>query len=100
MLIEFEFSGGYTNLTKKYVVNTENLPDDLADEIDRFITETEIFNINQKDIAENSMVRDAICYKLKLQDAKRSLVLNFDDVSMPIQIRAFVQRLKEFAFHT
>jgi hypothetical protein len=99
MQIDFASSGGFANLELAYQVDTNNLPDEQAQELVRLVESSGVFDINQDDANPNVTVgrADVISYRLSLADRARRTTLWLNDVTAPASVRPLLAELRKRA---
>lgn len=99
MQIDFASSGGFANLELAYQVDTNNLPDEQAQELVRLVESSGVFDINQDDANPNVTVgrADVISYRLSLADGARRTTLWLNDVTAPASVRPLLAELRKRA---
>jgi len=84
MRINFECSGGFANLWLTYRADTNELPQELTEELMRLVEGSGVFNLQPSEGASKSAGRpDAFFYKLSLSEGSRKKTLSFNDVAAP-----------------
>ena len=68
MKIEIERSGGFAGIIKKITIDTENLPKDVAKDIEIHITKTKL--TNRLSNASKRRVADCYYYKISTRQGK------------------------------
>ena len=99
MQIDFASSGGFANLELGYRADTRELPEDQAQELERLIESSGVFELNQDDLNTNAAIgrADLISYRLTLSDGSRQTTLWMNDVSAPASVRPLLASLRKLA---
>ena len=99
MRIDFECSGGYANLRLTYHVDTDELPQELAEELLRLVKSSGIFDLQQQsEVAPTSTgPPDVFFYKLSLYKGNRRKSLSFNDVTAPASLHPLLALLRKLA---
>ena len=98
MRIDFESSGGYAGITLRYHADTEELRQEVANEIRRLVEESHFFDLSQEERKETSRTPDAVAYSLSLREAGRQKILTFTDVTAPHDLKPLLALLRKLAF--
>ena len=99
MRIDYECSGGYANIRLEYHTNTDELPQELANELLSLVETSKVFDLQQNEVAPGSEgPPDVFFYRLSLYEGtlKKSLYLN--DVTAPATLQPLLARLQELAW--
>lgn len=98
MQIDFESSGGYANLRLTYRGNTDELPQELAEELLRLVENSSVFQLQQSEVAPKSAgPPDVFFYRLSLHEGSRQISLSFNDFTAPVSLRPLLARLRQLA---
>jgi hypothetical protein len=98
MRIDFESSGGFANLQLTYRANTDELPQELAEELLKLIESSGFFDLQPGEVASTSPgPPDASSYRLSLSEGRRRNSLSFNDFTAPAQLRPLLERLQKLA---
>ncbi len=98
MRIDVEFSGGYANVRFTYHASTDELPNDVADELLRLVESGKVFEIQQSDVTPNSAgPPDVFFYRLSLREGGRRISLSFNDVTAPVTLHTLLALLRKLA---
>ena len=96
--IDFECSGGYTNIRLVYHVNTDELPQEVANEILGLVESSKIFDLQQSEVSSTSEgPPDVFSYQLSLYEQNRMKSLSFNDVTAPETLKPLLAFLQELA---
>ena len=99
MHIEFETSGGYSNINLAYRGDTDKLPPEVASELLKLIESSRVFELQQSEVAStNSGPPDVFFYKLTLHEGSKKKSLSFNDVTVPDQLKPLLAFLQELAW--
>lgn len=98
MQIDFESSGGYANLRLTYRADTNELPQELAEELLSLVENSSVFQLQQSEVAPKSAgPPDVFLYQLSLHEGSRQISLSFNDVTAPASLRPLLARLRQLA---
>jgi len=98
MRIDFECSGGFANLWLTYRADTDELPQELTEELMRLVQGSGVFNLQPSEGAPTSSGRpDAFFYKLSLSEGSRKKTLSFNDVTAPATLHPLLAFLRKLA---
>lgn len=98
MRIHFERSGGFAAAAMKRscTVDTENLPDDEACELNALVASSGVTQLAAPPAAP-SAARDVFHYRLTIEDSGRQHSVAVSDTNMPESLRPLVNWLKRRA---
>lgn len=100
MQIDFATSGGFANRELTYRAETSTLPEDQAQELERLVESSGVFDLQQNDIPPQAAAgpADIFSYRLSLSDqGGRQTTLWFDDISAPAAVRPLLTHLRKLA---
>lgn len=98
MQIDFECSGGYANLQLIYRAETDDLPQELAEEILGLVENSGVFDLQQSAVApKSSGPPDVFFYRLSLHASNRQTSLSFNDVTAPAALHPLLGHLRQLA---
>jgi hypothetical protein len=99
MQIDFSSSGGFANLQLSYRADTNNLPEEQAQELVRLVESSGVFDLEMEDVNPNVAVgrTDVISYRLTVSDSVRQTTLWFNDISAPASVRPLLAYLRKLA---
>ena len=99
MQIDFSSSGGFANLELTYQADTNTLPQAQAQELERLVESSGVFDLRQEDINSNTAVgrADVISYRLSLSEGTKQTTLWMNDVTAPASVRPLLGRLRKLA---
>ena len=98
MRIEFHSSGGYMNLSLNYVIDSEVLPHDLADELQKLVDQANFFNIQQTTLGSHTGgPPDVLSYRLSISSPIHNRTIECNDVTAPKALLPLLGRLQELA---
>lgn len=99
MRIDFECSGGYANIRLSYHVDTDELPQEVANEILGLVESVGIFDLQQNEVAPSSEgPPDVFFYRLSLYKENMRKSLYFNDVTAPAALQPLLALLRELAW--
>ncbi len=100
MHIDFTCSGGFANLRLTYHGDSNELPQDVAEEFSRLVESSGFFDTKQTDLASNSTrYPDVFNYRVSLSDSQRHNSLSCNDVTAPVSLRPLLSFLQKLALH-
>lgn len=91
MKIEIERSGGFAGLIKTITVDTKNLPECMANNIEKHFSEIRLFNR-----ASNTMknrIADCYFYKISTKVGNRKQEIKFDEFNADKELKKVVNYL-------
>ena len=99
MQIDFATSGGFANLELAYRGDTNELPEEQANELERLVESSRAFDLEQDDVNPSVTVgrADLISYRLSLSEGNRQKTLWFNDVTAPASVRPLLAFLRKLA---
>ncbi len=98
MRIDFEFSGGFANLRLTYHVDTNDLPQELAQEILKLVKSSRFFDIQPSEVAPTSTgPPDVFLYRLSLSEGSKKQSLSCNDVTAPATLHPLLSLLRKLA---
>jgi emfourin len=97
MRIAFECSGGYANLRLSWVADTEQLPPDVAGDLEREIDDSRIWDIEQPHGDPDAGPPDVFSYLLTVDDGARQRTMAVTDVTAPPSIQPLLSKLRKLA---
>lgn len=97
--IDFSFSGGYANLKGSFKGKIENLPDEIASEINNMLEESKIFysDFELKQQKNSSCPPDVFSYTLVLNKDGEKKELSFNDITIPKALHPLIDHLRKLA---
>jgi hypothetical protein len=100
MRINFECSGGFANLLLTYCANTDELSEELSQELLSLIDNSGVFNLIPSQVAPTSHGSpDVFFYQLTVNNGNRSISLSCNDITAPPALRPLLTRLQELSFN-
>jgi hypothetical protein len=98
MRIDFECSGGFANLRLSYHADTDELPQELAEEILRLVESSGFFDIQPSEVDPTSAgPPDVFSYRVSLSEGKRKKSLSFNDVTASAKLHPLLALLRKLA---
>jgi hypothetical protein len=99
MQIDFASSGGFANIQLTYRADTNELLEEQAQELERLIESSGVFDLEQDDVNSSAAVgrADVISYRLTLSDGPRQTTLWMNDVTAPASVRPLLGLLRKLA---
>ena len=98
MHIDFECSGGYANLHLAYRGDTEELPQELAEELERLVEASAFFELQESAAAPKAPgPPDVFTYRLSLREGSRQKSLSLTDVTAPASLHPLLALLRKLA---
>lgn len=99
MQIDFASSGSPKNEELNYQVDTDNLPEEQAKELERLIESSGAFDLEQGQLLHEAAAGagDVTAYRLTLSDNARQATLWFNDVTAPTSLRPLLKELRRLA---
>jgi hypothetical protein len=99
MQIDFASSGGFANIQLTYRADTNELLEEQAQELERLIESSGVFDLEQDDVNSNTAVgrADVISYRLTLSDGSQQTTLWMNDVTAPASVRPLLGLLRKLA---
>lgn len=98
MRIDFECSGGFANLRLTYHANTDELPQELAEEILRLVEISRFFDIQPSGVTSTSAgPPDVFSYQISLSEGNRKQSLSCNDVTAPATLHPLLALLRQIA---
>ena len=99
MQIDFGSSGGVANVELAYRADTETMPKEQAQELERLVENSGVFDLQKNDMEFNATIgrADVISYRLSLADGTRQTTLWLNDVTAPASVRPLLAFLQELA---
>ena len=99
MQIDFASSGGFANLQLAFRGNTETMPEDQTQELERLVESSGVFDLDQDDLNTNGAIgrADVITYRLTLEDGPRQTNLWMNDVTAPASVRPLLAYVRKLA---
>jgi len=99
MQIDFASSGGFANLQLDYRAETNTLPEEQANELERLVESSGILDLEQNDLTSEATVgrTDVISYRLSLSEGARQTTLWFNDITAPAAVRPLLAFLRKLA---
>jgi hypothetical protein len=97
MRITFECSGGYANLNLSWVGDTEQLAPDVADDLEREVADSRIWEIEQPSGDPDAGPPDVFSYRLTVSDGPRQKTMEVTDVTAPPSVQPLLSRLRKLA---
>ena len=94
MKVSYEESGGFANLTRGCVLDTDQLPPAEAAQLESLV---ETGQVPQSLAARSPRARDAMQYDLTIERAGKSHTISVDDLTLPPKLRPLVQFLQKHA---
>jgi hypothetical protein len=99
MQIYFESSGGYANIRTTYHGNTDELPEEVSNELIKLVESSRVLDLQDSEVAPSSSgPPDVMYYKLTVQEGNKRASLYFNDVTAPDSLRPLLTRLQELAW--
>jgi hypothetical protein len=99
MQIDFASSGGFANLQLAFQGDTETMSEDQAQELERLVESSGVFEVQEDDLNTNAAIgrADVISYRLTLSDGPRRTTLWMNDVNAPASVRPLLSFLRKLA---
>ena len=99
MQIDFASSGSPDNEELSYSVDTNNLPEAQAQELERLVETSGAFDLEQDQLLHEAAAGsgDVTAYRLTLSDSTRQTTLWFNDVTAPTSLRPLLEELRRLA---
>jgi hypothetical protein len=99
MQIDFASSGGFANLQLAYRGDTDTMPEEQAQELERLVNTSGVFDMGQGDLNTHAAPgrADAISYRLTISDGLRRTSLRLNDVNAPASVRPLLALLRKLA---
>jgi hypothetical protein len=98
MRIDFECSGGFANLRLTYHVDTNDLPQELAQEILKLVESSRFFDIQPSEVAPAlTGPPDVFFYRLSLSEGSKKQSLACNDVTAPATLHPLLALLRKLA---
>lgn len=97
MRIAFECSGGYANLHLSWVGDTEQLPEEVARDLEREVAESLLWEIDQPQGDPDAGPPDVFTYRLTVHDGPRHKTVEATDVTAPPSLRPLLSKLRKLA---
>ncbi len=98
MRIDFECSGGYAGLQLEYHVDTDELPQELAEKLLSLVERAAVFDLQPEKVApEIPDIPDVLSYRLTLHEGDRMISLSLNDITAPDSLRPLLSFLHELA---
>lgn len=97
MRIDFKCSGGFANLRLNYLAETDDIPTELAQELQGLVTQANFFDIEANQATRGFSPPDVFSYQIYLSDGGKQKVLNCNDVTAPKSLRPLLKRLRKLA---
>ena len=99
MQIDFASSGGFANLQLAFQGDTETMPEDQTQELERLVESSGVFDLDQDDLNANAAIgrADVITYRLTLADGPRRTTLWMNDVTAPASVRPLLAYVRKLA---
>lgn len=99
MQIDFASSGSPDNKELSYSVDTENLSEGQAQELERLVESSGAFDLEQDQLLHQAAAGsgNVTAYRLTLSDGARQATLWFNDVTAPTSLRPLLERLRVLA---
>ena len=91
MKIEIERSGGFAGIIKKNTVDTEKLPKDVANNIEKLLTETKLINTRLNTV--KSKMADCYYYKISIQTGNEKQEIEFREFDVDNKLRRMINNL-------
>jgi hypothetical protein len=99
MHIDFESSGGYANIRTTYHGNTDELTEEISNELLKLVESSRVLDLQESEVAPSSSgPPDVMFYKLTVQEGNKRASLYFNDVTAPDSLRPLLTRLQELAW--
>jgi hypothetical protein len=99
MRIDFECSGGYANIRLTYHADTDELPQEVTNELLGLVESSGIFDLQQSEVVPTSEgPPDVFFYRLSLYEGNRRKSLYFNDVTAPSTLQPLLALLRELAW--
>ncbi|HSL30457.1 MAG TPA: protealysin inhibitor emfourin [Anaerolineales bacterium] len=99
MQIDFGSSGGVANIELSYQADTNTLPPEQAQELQRLVENSGVLELNQADANPSVAVgrADVITYRLSVGEGARQKTLWLNDVTAPASVRPLLAELRRLA---
>jgi hypothetical protein len=98
MRIDFKCSGGFANLRLTYHADTNELPQELAEEILRLVESSGFFDIQKSEVVSTSSgPPDVFSYRISLSEGSKMQSLSCNDVTAPATLHPLLSFLRKLA---
>jgi hypothetical protein len=97
MRISFECSGGFANLNLSYVADTNQLPPDVAHDLEREVAASRIWDLEEPGGDPDSGPPDVFSYRLMVQDGSQHRTMEMTDVTAPPSLHPLLSKLRKLA---
>ena len=97
MRIDFECEGGYGGLQLRFKGDTNDLPNDVAHDLEQAVAESGVWDIADGDLGDADGPPDVFSYRLSLRDGDNATSLSFTDVTAPVSLRPMLSILRKLA---
>jgi hypothetical protein len=97
MRITFECSGGYANLNLSWVADTEQLPPEVAGDLEREVADSRVWEVEQPQVDPDAGPPDVFSYRLTVQDGPRHRTMEVTDVTAPPSVQPLLSKLRKLA---
>jgi hypothetical protein len=94
MKLSFRHSGGFGGLILGCELDTEKLPPAEAETLVRLVRQASLDTVG---VRANPQGRDLVNYEIVVEDDDRSIKASFDDLTMPVSVRALMDFLNRRA---
>lgn len=91
MKIEIERSGGFAGIVRKITIDTENLPKDMIDIIEKNLSKTKLTNRLSSD--SKRRVPDCYYYKISTEERKSIHKIEFGEFDIDNELRRIINSL-------
>ena len=99
MLIDFEFSGGYVGIRKKYHVNTDDLPKEVAEEISGLVEQSRIFDLQGEGASQVESPPDVFSYNLSITKGTMTKSVSVNDITATPMLHPLLSMLRKLALN-
>jgi hypothetical protein len=98
MRIEFERSGGFAGLPLTYRADTEELPQEVTEELLKLVESSGFFDLQLSNVTPTSSgPPDVFWYRLLLSEGNKQNTLSFNDATAPAALRPLLGYLQNLA---
>ncbi len=95
MLIQFERTGGFAGMRKKFTVDTDSLPPEEATRLHKMIETAGFFNLPSKSKGP-SRGADQFQYRLIVETEKKKHTVELGEASVPATLRPLLKSLMTY----
>lgn len=96
MLIDFRCTGGFANLNLSYSADTQTLPGNLGERLERAVQEANLSTVDSA-LGEGHGPPDVLTYEVSVEDRGRRNEIAVTDVTAPQSMRPLLELLQQLA---